>query len=59
MNVTDRRSHLWENTPAELSIRKAIDEVESLEADVNLTDAVIKLLDTFNLVADFVDTHKT
>lgn len=43
------------NTPAELAIRKAMEEVEKLPASEILTDAVVKLEEARNLVADFVD----
>lgn len=50
-----RRQRLDKCTPAELAIYKAIEEVEKIGADIKLTDAVIKLNEARNLVADFVD----
>lgn len=50
-----RRTRLDLNTPAELAIRNAIDEVENIGADVKLTDAVNLLDQARELVADFID----
>jgi len=50
-----RRNQLDKCTPAELAIYKAIEEVEKAGADVKLTDAIIKLHEAIELVADFVD----
>lgn len=50
-----RRQRIDLNTPAELAIRKAMEEVEKLPASELLTDAVVKLEEARNLVADFVD----
>lgn len=50
-----RRNRIDLNKPAELAIRKAMEEVENLGADEKLTDAVVKLDEAFNLVADFID----
>ena len=50
-----RRNQLDKCTPAELAIYKAIEEVEKAGADVKLTDAIIKLQEAIELVADFVD----
>ena len=55
MSDPERRSKLWLNTPAELAIYNAINEVEKIGADVRLTDAVMKLQEAKELVADFVD----
>lgn len=61
MSVTDfnnpipRRRRLDLNTDAELSIREAVNKVEAMGADVKLTDAIIKLQEAFELVADYVD----
>ena len=52
-----RRNIIALNTPVELSIRKAIEEVETLPASAKLTDAVVKLNDALNLVADVTDEH--
>ena len=50
-----RRNQLDKCTPAELAIYKAMEEVEKAGADVKLTDAITKLNEALNLVADFVD----
>ena len=50
-----RRQQLDKCTPAELAIYKAMEEVEKIGADVRLTDAITKLNEARNLVADFVD----
>ncbi len=52
---TNRRIRLDLNVPAELAIYNAMQEVEKAGADVRLTNAVIKLADARNLVADYVD----
>lgn len=54
-NEIPRRVRLDLNTPAELAIYNAMIEVEKMPADVRLTNAVIKLSEAKNLVADFVD----
>jgi hypothetical protein len=50
-----RRYYLDLNKPVELTIKKAIEEVEKMPADVSLTNAVIHLQDALKLVADFID----
>ena len=55
MNNSPRRNQLDQCTPAELAIYTAMYEVEMVGADVRLTNAVIKLNEARNLVADFVD----
>lgn len=52
-----RRHRLDLNTTAELAIYNAIQEVEKIAADKKLTDAVLKLNEARNLVADFIDEH--
>jgi hypothetical protein len=52
---TPRRIRLDLNVPAELAIYNAIQEVEKLAPDVRLTNAVIKLAEAKELVADFID----
>lgn len=47
------RMDLW--TPAEKAIHDAMQEVEKMEADVRLTNAVLKLSEAQRLVADFID----
>lgn len=50
-----RRAYVERLTPAETAIRNAILEVESLGADVRLTDAVILLQAAKDSVGDYVD----
>lgn len=54
-NNIPRRARIDLNTDAELSIREAMNKVEEIGADVKLTDAVIKLQEAFNLIADYED----
>ena len=58
-NVTDfpRRNSLDLNTPAELSIYNAMQEVEKLPANEKLTEAVMLLAKAKDLVSDFVDSN--
>ena len=55
MNPKLRRINVNLLTPAELTILKAIQEVEKLNADVRLTVAVVKLGEAKDLVADYID----
>jgi hypothetical protein len=55
MNNFPRRSRLDLNEPSELAIRKCVDEVEKIGADVRLTKAVNLLHEARELVADFID----
>ena len=55
INEIPRRIRLDLNTPAELAIYNAMQEVEKAGADVRLTDAVILLDKARNKVSDFVD----
>lgn len=50
-----RRSRLDLNTPAELSIHKAITEVENVGADERLTKAVILLGEAKDFLSNYVD----
>jgi len=50
-----RRYQLDKCSPAELAIYNAINEVESLGADIELTNIVTKLIETRELLADFID----
>lgn len=50
-----RRNRLDLNTPAELAIRVAVDEVEKVGAHTLLTEAVILLGHAREKVADYVD----
>lgn len=54
-SAVPRRNRLDLCTRAELAIYKAMEEVEKLGASVKLTDAIIKLSEARELVADFVD----
>ena len=54
-NVFPRRANLELCTPAEKAIYEAMQEVEKLEADTRLTNAVILLQKAQGCVADFVD----
>lgn len=50
-----RRACLQAYHPAETAIREAMAAVEVLGADPLLTDAVTKLMDAKNLVADWLE----
>lgn len=50
-----RRIDLKRLSPAERDIRAAVQEVESMGADVRLTDAVILLEQAREKVADYID----
>ena len=52
-----RRNRLDLNTPAELAIFNAIQEVEKIGADPKLTDIVISLGKTKDLLSDFIDDN--
>jgi hypothetical protein len=54
-NGIPRRNRLDLNTPAELSIFNAMQEVDKIGADTRLTEAVILLGKAKELVADYVD----
>jgi hypothetical protein len=54
-NEFPRRSRLDLCEPAELAIYNAMQEVEKLGADVKLTEAIVKLQEAKELVADFID----
>ena len=54
-NEFPRRSRLDLCEPAEKAIYNAMQEVEKMGADVKLTDAIIKLQEAKELVADFID----
>lgn len=51
-----RRACLEFNTPPELAIRNAMQEVEKVGAHPMLTEVIIKLQEAFNLLADFNDS---
>jgi len=53
--ATPRRVRMDQWKESELAIYKAMQEVEKMPPDVRLTNAVIKLAEAKNLVADFID----
>jgi hypothetical protein len=55
MDEVPRRNRLDLCSPAELACYKAMQEVESMGADLRLTDAITKLNEARNHIADFVD----
>lgn len=57
MNTIPRRNQLENLTESEIAIQKAINEVELLGCNSKLTDAVVKLSEAKNLVADFIDSN--
>lgn len=57
-NEIPRRARLDLMSPAEIAITNAIQEVEKAGADRRLTQAVIKLLEAREWVADFVDNFE-
>jgi hypothetical protein len=58
MEGFSRRNRLDLNTPAELSIYNAIQEVEKVGADIKLTEAVNMLSKARELVADYIDSKQ-
>lgn len=50
-----RRAHLDRHTPAEQSLHAALNAVEMLGADPKLTEAVTKLSEAKDLVADWLE----
>ena len=56
-NTIPRRIRLDLNTPAELAIHNAMQEVEKVGADPKLTEAVILLSKAKELVSDYVDSQ--
>jgi len=54
-NEVPRKNRIDLNIPAELAIRNAMTEVEKAGAAVQLTNAIIKLQEAFDLVADWED----
>lgn len=53
-----RRIFLSELTPIEVAIRDAILEVEAMEADVRLTDAVVLLQAAKDSIGDYIDRRE-
>lgn len=56
MNDIPRRNQLDKCEPAEIAIFKAMEEVEKIGADKNLTDAITKLQEAKELVSDYIDS---
>lgn len=54
MNIP-RRIDILRNTPAELAIRNAINEVEKVGADIKLTQSVILLSQALDKLSDYID----
>jgi hypothetical protein len=54
-NGFPRKINLHLNVPAEIAVRRAVDEVEKLGADTRLTDAVILLQQAQDKIALYVD----
>lgn len=55
MNTIPRRNQIDKFVPAELAIYKAMEEVEKMDADVRLTNAINKLSKAKDFVSNFVD----
>ena len=51
-----RRNNIAQNTRAELLIREAMNEVESLGASEDLTEVVIALQKAMNNLSDYIDS---
>ena len=58
-NFIPRRNRLDLNTPAELAIHNAIQEIEKIGAHESLTRAQIYLTKAKNLVGDYIDEMDT
>lgn len=54
-NNVPRRNVLTYNVPAELAIRNAIDRIETMGADIRLTEIVTMLGRALDLLGDVVD----
>lgn len=57
-NDIPRRNKIDLYSDAELAIHKAMEEVEKLGASESLTNAIVKLNEAKNLVADFIDNKE-
>ena len=55
LNGIPRKNDMLCNVPAELRIHDAVEAVERMEADERLTNAVCKLNEALNLVAEYVN----
>lgn len=55
-NTIPRKARLDLNTPAELAIHNAMQEVEKVGSDVKLTEAITHLSKAKDLVGEYVDT---
>ena len=53
-----RRIDVLRMKPAELAILNAMGEIEKLDADVRLTNAVVMLSEAKKLVSDFIDERE-
>jgi hypothetical protein len=58
-NETPRRNRLDLNTPAEIAIHNAMQEIEKIGANVKLTEAIILLQQAKDKVADYIDIQKS
>lgn len=56
VDAIPRRCRLEANTPIELDIRKIIHDIEFLEADPLLTEAVDLLTQAREKIADYIDS---
>ena len=57
-NNIPRRNQLNLNIPAEIAIQNAINEIEVLGANEVLTDIVIMLNESKNMLSDYIDGIK-
>lgn len=55
MKDSQRRNQLDKCSPVELLIYTTITKVEKMESDVRLTNAIIKLNEARNWIADYID----
>lgn len=55
LEVTPRRNNLNLNTDVEISIRESMLKVENMGSNPLLTEAIVKLNEARELVADFID----
>jgi len=57
VNDFPRRNRLDLNTPTELAIHEAIQQIERMPANEKLTEAVVILIKAKSLVSDYVDSE--
>lgn len=55
MTYNNRRNRLDLNTPAEIAIHDAMQEVEKVGADIRLTEAIMHLAKAKDLLGDYID----